>query len=132
MSRNPKNSSRSSPKPRNIQELVNTLNESELHALHHCIVERLRFLQQQRVQEDMMQFRLGDVVRFTNNDGQEVIGVLIRLNRKSVSVHTEAGSRWTVSPQFLTLVKRHSITVDAEQRAQLPIELSDYLKKLAK
>lgn len=76
MSRNPKTGGKPTPKPRNIQELVDTLNESELHVLNQFIVERLRILQQQRAQQDMTQFRLGDLVRFTNNDGQDVTGVL--------------------------------------------------------
>lgn len=120
MSRNPKTGGKPTQKPRTIQELINTLNESELRELNQFVVERLRILQLQRAQQDMTQFRLGDVVRFTNNDGQDVTGVLIRLNKKSVSVHSETGGRWTVSPRFLTLVKRPEITVDADQGSQPP------------
>lgn len=130
MSRDPKTGGKPYQKPRNIQELVNTLNENELHALNQCIVERLRILQRQRAQQDMTQFRLGDVVRFTNNDGQEVTGVLIRLNKKSVSVHSETGGRWTVLPRFLTLIKRPAITVDTEQKTQLTIEYPVFPNKL--
>lgn len=113
MSRNPKTGGRPTPKPRNIQDLVNTLSEGELLALNDCIVERLRFLQRQRAQQDMTQFRVGDVVRFTTSEGHVVTGVLIRLNKKSVSVHTEKDRRWTVSPHLLTLVRRQSVTIDS-------------------
>jgi len=112
MSRNPKTGGRPSQKPRNIQDLVNTLNESELHALNHFIVERLRYLQQERAQHDMTPFRIGDTVRFTTSEGRIVTGVLIRLNKKSVSIHTEEEQRWTVSPHLLTLVRRQSVTID--------------------
>ena len=112
MSRNPKTGGRPSQKPRNIQDLINTLNESELHALNHCIGERLRYLQQQRAQQDMTPFRIGDTVRFTTSEGRIVTGVLIRLNKKSVSIHTEEGQRWTVSPHLLTLVRPQFVTID--------------------
>ncbi|MQC12499.1 hypothetical protein C4513_16785 [Morganella morganii] len=45
------------------------------------------------------------MVRF-QTDEREITGVLIRLNKKSVTVHTENGNRWNVAPQLLTLVKR--------------------------
>lgn len=84
---------------------IERLSEAELITLHNRIVDRLRELQQQRAQQGMTQFRPGDVVRFTTNEG-EVVGVLVRLNRKSVTVHTEGGGRWNVTPQLVTLVKR--------------------------
>lgn len=120
MSRNPKTGGR--PGPQNFDTLVNGLNEGELHALHHCLVERLRFLQRNSAQRDMAQFRLGDVVRFTASDGREISGVLIRLNQKSVSVHTESGSRWTVAPGFLTLVSRPAITIDSKGLRPVTVE----------
>ncbi|EBX6937095.1 hypothetical protein DS380_24010 [Salmonella enterica subsp. enterica serovar Bareilly] len=130
MSRNPKTGGKPYQKLLNIQELVDAMNENELHALNQCVVGRLRILQQQRVQQDMTQFRLGDVVRFINNDGQEVTGVLIRLNKKSVSVHSETGGRWTVSPRFLKLIKRPAITMDTEQKTQRLTEYQVFPNKL--
>lgn len=130
MSRNPKNGGRPNPKPRNIHELVSTLSESELHALNQCIVERLRTLQQQRAQQNMTQFRLGDVVRFTGNDQKEVTGIIIRLNKKTVSVHSETGGRWTVSPHFLTLIKRQAISEEARQETSLIVDIPVTLNKL--
>lgn len=50
----------------------------------------------------MEDFRTGDVVSFRTDDGQTVTGVLVRLNKKTVTVHTESGSRWDVAPQLLT------------------------------
>ncbi len=62
-------------------------------------------LQRQRTIQSMADFRPGDMVRF-QTDEREITGVLIRLNKKSVTVHTENGNRWNVAPQLLTLVKR--------------------------
>lgn len=84
---------------------IERLSEAELIALHNRIVDRLRELQRQQAQQGMTQFRPGDVVRFTTDEG-EVVGVLVRLNKKSVTVHTEGGRRWNVAPQLVTLVKR--------------------------
>lgn len=50
----------------------------------------------------MEDFRTGDVVSFRTDDGQTVTGVLVRLNKKTVTVHTDSGSRWDVAPQLLT------------------------------
>jgi len=38
-------------------------------------------------------FFVGDVVSFRAEDGQTVTGVLVRLNKKTVTVHTESGTR---------------------------------------
>lgn len=54
----------------------------------------------------MDDFRPGDVVSFQTENGQMVTGVLVRLNKKTVTVHTESGARWNVSPQLLTRIKR--------------------------
>ena len=59
----------------------------------------------------MADFRHGDVVRFQTDEGA-ITGVLIRLNKKSVTVHTGNGNRWNVAPQLLTLVKR-PLTLEA-------------------
>ncbi len=39
------------------------------------------------------------------DDGRMVTGVLVRLNKKTVTVHTENGERWNVSPLLLTPVE---------------------------
>ncbi|MGM3190700.1 hypothetical protein ACS25B_07130 [Dickeya dadantii subsp. dieffenbachiae] len=75
-------------------------------ALRNIIVDRLNMLHHQRTRQSMEDFRPGDVVSFQAEDGQTVTGVLIRLNKKTVTVHTESGARWNVAPQLLTRVKR--------------------------
>lgn len=95
----------------NIDELVDEMPEAALRTLHDRIVNRLNMLQRQRTMQSMADFRPGDVVRF-QTDEREITGVLIRLNKKSVTVHTENGNRWNVAPQLLTLVKR-PLTLEA-------------------
>ncbi|CNI66325.1 hypothetical protein [Yersinia pekkanenii] len=105
----------------NIDELVDEMPEAVLKKLHDRVVNRLNMLQRQRTMQSMADFRPGDVVRF-QTDEREISGVLIRLNKKSVTVHTENGNRWNVAPQLLTLVKR-PLTLEALDRALLQIAI---------
>jgi predicted extracellular nuclease len=100
-----KQTARSYHQTLNIDELINDLPEEILRTLHDRIVSQLNKLQRQRTMQSMADFRSGDVVRFLA-DGSEITGVLVRLNKKSVTIHTENGNRWNVAPQLLSLVKR--------------------------
>ncbi|MCT4708902.1 hypothetical protein MUA04_01530 [Enterobacteriaceae bacterium H11S18] len=97
---------RNSAQTINLVELIEDMSEEMLIALHNHIVDRLNLLQRQRTRQSMEDFRPGDVVSFRTEDGQTVTGVLVRLNKKTVTVHTANGSRWNVAPQLLTRVKR--------------------------
>ncbi|ECF5956181.1 hypothetical protein FNJ09_19810 [Salmonella enterica subsp. salamae] len=90
----------------NLAELIDDMPEEVLITLHNIIVNRLNMLQRQRTRQRMEDFRPGDVVSFQAEDGQTVTGILVRLNKKTVTVHTENGARWNVAPQLLTKVKR--------------------------
>jgi len=80
---------------------IDLLTESELVDLNHRIVERLRMIRQLHAHKAMLEFRIGDRVSFQAHAGPPITGVLTRYNRKSVSVITEDGQRWNVSPQLL-------------------------------
>lgn len=95
-----------------IDDLIDSMPEDVLMVVHDRVVNRLNELQQKRTMQSMADFRPGDVVRFRTERGELVTGVLIRLNKKSVTVHTANGNRWKVAPQFLTKVERAE-TLDA-------------------
>jgi hypothetical protein len=80
------------------------LSEHELVALNHRIVERLRFLRQVRAHSQMLEFQVGDRVSFQPAGRSVLFGVLVRYNRKTVSVVTEDGLRWNVPPTMLSRV----------------------------
>lgn len=80
---------------------IDQLTEAELIDLNHRIVARLRFLQQLRAHSSMLEFRLGEHVRFHSESHGAVAGVITRYNKKTVSILTDAGQRWNVSPQLL-------------------------------
>jgi hypothetical protein len=80
---------------------IDKLTEAELIDLNHKIVERLRLLQQMRAHDCMLKFRIGQRVSFEPEGRGRVAGMVTRYNKKSVSVVTDAGQRWTVSPGLL-------------------------------
>jgi hypothetical protein len=49
----------------------------------------------------MLEFRIGERVRFRPEGRPAVTGMITRYNKKTVSIVTEAGQRWNVSPQLL-------------------------------
>ena len=83
---------------------IDKLTHSELIDLNNRVVARLNFLQQMRAHASMLEFSIGERVSF-HPDGHEVLhGIIAKYNRKSVTVITETGQRWTVAPGLLIKV----------------------------
>ena len=80
---------------------IDRLSEAELVDLNHRIVERLRFLQQMRAHAEMLEFSIGDRVCFHAGDHGRLEGMLTRYNKKTVTVITDGGRQWNVSPSLL-------------------------------
>lgn len=80
---------------------LDELTEAELIDLNHRIVERLRFLSQMRAHKRMIEFKIGDRVTFQPEGSPPVTGMLVRYNKKTVTVITEDGQHWNVSPSLL-------------------------------
>ncbi len=80
---------------------IDELTEAELIDLNHRIVERLRFLNQMRAHGKMLEFKIGDRVTFQPGGRPPMVGMLTHYNRKTVTVITDDGQRWNVSPSFL-------------------------------
>ena len=93
---------------------IDRLTEAELLDLNRRIVERLRFLHQMRAHATMLQVAIGDRVTFETNEGRTVVGAVVRYNKKTVSVMTDDGPRWNVSPRFLRPLEPRDITPTAE------------------
>jgi hypothetical protein len=105
---------------------IDRLSEKELIELNHRIVERLKFLESARRHEEMMDFSIGERVSFSPDGLEEQFGVLAKYNRKTVTVITEKGERWNVSPFLLSKVK--SETGTDERKGKL-IKLEKVQKK---
>ncbi len=84
---------------------IDKLSEDELIELNHRIVERLKFLESFHNHKEMMKFNIGEQVSFEPPGRGRQIGTLAKFNKKSVTVITEAGQKWTVSPHLLSRVK---------------------------
>lgn len=80
---------------------IDRLSEDELIDLNNRVVERLRFIRQARAHHAMLQFRIGELVSFEPDHRGRIEGVIVRYNKKSVTVVTPDGQQWRVSPGLL-------------------------------
>jgi len=80
---------------------IDKLTEKELIDLNHRIVERLKFLDSMRAHAEMMEFSVGEKVSFSPPGRDRVTGVLVKYNKKTVTVLSEEGQKWNVSPHVL-------------------------------
>lgn len=86
-------------------EAIKRLNEEDLLFLNRLIVERLKLISQARATALMTSFTRGDRVAFQTPDGRMLEGMVLRLNKKTISIATDDGYRWNVAPGLLCLVK---------------------------
>lgn len=81
---------------------IDKLTKKELVDLNHRIVERLKFLRSMHDHADMMKFSIGEKVCFNPHGRGDQVGVLAKYNKKTVTIITDTGERWNVSPSLLT------------------------------
>lgn len=86
-------------------EAIKRLNEEDLLFLNRLIVERLKLISQARATGLMARFSRGDRVSFQAPDGRIFEGIVLRHNKKTVSVSTNDGHQWNVGPSLLRLVQ---------------------------
>jgi hypothetical protein len=89
--------------PKELINLIQSLDEDQLRALNHLVVEQLRFVHQAKTSNAMRNFHVTDRVWFTHNEGYYE-GTITRLNQKTVAVTLDNGDRWNVSPSVLKKV----------------------------
>jgi hypothetical protein len=87
-------------------ESIRKLSEADLRFLNSAIVERLRNLQQTRVNTLMSKFHSGDFVQFAQPDGTLAQGIVQRVNIKTITVVAMDGHIWKVPPNLLTRIPR--------------------------
>jgi tetratricopeptide (TPR) repeat protein len=80
---------------------IDTFTESELIDLNHRVVERLKLIEQMRAHGEMMNFRIGERVQFRPSGRPLQEGTVTKYNKKTVTVVTEDGFRWNISPALL-------------------------------
>ncbi len=83
---------------------IDGLTEDELIELNQKVVARLRFLREMRSHVQMLDFRIGERIRFRPEGQPEIFGFITRYNKKSVTIIADNGSHWRVHPSFLLKV----------------------------
>ncbi len=84
---------------------IDRLSENELLRLNQRIVARLKFLESLHAHAEMLQFEVGQQVSFDPPGRDRQVGILVKYNKKTVTVLTDSGQRWNVSPHLLSPVK---------------------------
>ena len=83
---------------------IDALSREELTALNKHIVKRCKSLDNTSRAEAMARFTPGDLVSFIDKQGSNRQAVVMRTNKKTVSLITiDDDERWNVSPEILTL-----------------------------
>ena len=102
---------------------IDKLTEAELIDLNHRIVARIRFLRQLETHVTMLEFRIGERVKFHPEGRPSVTGIVTRYNMKTVSIVTDDGQRWNVSPQLLEQadIEAHTVTPEGGNVVALPL-----------
>jgi hypothetical protein len=95
-------------------EAIKQLDEDDLLFLNRLIVERLKLISQAKATGMMANFSKGDRVGFQTPDGCKVEGIVLRLNKKTVSIVTDDAHQWNVAPGLLHLIR------SAGDNVQLP------------
>jgi hypothetical protein len=80
---------------------IDKLTEAELADLNRRVVERLRFLHQMRAHKAMLELSIGERVCFQPDARPLLFGIVTRYNKKTVTVITDSGEHWNVSPGVL-------------------------------
>jgi hypothetical protein len=101
---------------------LSSFTEQELVELNRRIVERIKMLRQARTFNDMARFELGDTVSFTPECGHVVVGTVVRLNKKTITVAAKDGNQWRVAPSFLSRVTDAETAQESKQGALVSIE----------
>lgn len=75
--------------------------DSKLTSSNDFIQVLGRFLSQMRAHSQMLDSKIGERVTFHPTGHPVLLGIVMRYNRKTVTVITEAGQQWNVAPGLL-------------------------------
>ena len=97
---------------------IDHLSVDELVTLNHHIIERMKMLESLEAHKSMMQFHPGARVSFDSPSGERLSGTVMKFNRKTVTVVTDTGQRWNISPYLLSPIKnvQAGTVVDIRQK----------------
>ena len=87
---------------------LDDLSYDELLDLNDRILARLKHLDAADTLNAMMKLNLGSKVCFDSGKHGMQVGTLIKFNQKTVTVLTDEGRRWKVSPQMLSPIVKEA------------------------
>lgn len=93
--------------PKQITNLIESLNEDQLHTLYRVVAERLNLIHKARALVAMRNFYILDRVSFSHN-GKRYEGVVTRLNQKTITVTLDDDTRWGISPGNLKKIDQEN------------------------
>jgi hypothetical protein len=100
---------------------IDSLSEEDLIELNHKIVARLRFLSQMRSHSAMLDFRIGERVKFSPGGRPDMVGILTQYNKNTVTVITDSGEHWRVAPGLLSKVETATGSARREDIKVVPL-----------
>jgi len=77
---------------------IENLSLKELVELHDRVARRIWELQRTKLSEKLGEFQIGDSVNF-QSEGKRITGIVIRVNRKTLSIRSQEG-HWYVAPPW--------------------------------
>ena len=80
---------------------LSKLTKRELLTLNANVVERLKELELQQTSASMNDFTIGDKVSFTPPGEETVKGIVIKKNKKTITVLDDTSHKWNVPPIHL-------------------------------
>lgn len=84
-----------------IKSFINLLDLDELVRLNNYIIKRIKLISDTKAMEKVQDFDLLDKVYFYENKENKISGTVIKLNKKTVTIRTDSGMEWRVSPHLL-------------------------------
>jgi len=96
---------------------VEQLSLAELIELNKRVVQRIRELHGRQTQRELAAFQVGDRVSF-QSDGRLVEGLVVRVNRRTLSVRT-GDTHWNLHPRFVTKLP-NADAVQPQREAENP------------
>lgn len=75
---------------------INELSRNELIELNRRVIERIEFLDKCDMETKKKEFRIGDIAKFEDPSGNIHECIIIRFNKKTVTVSTGKDGRWNI------------------------------------
>lgn len=88
---------------------IENLSIEELVGLNKKIISRMKELNSQKQAKAALKFRMGDIVSFVKTDDNvKEVGLILSIRKTRITILTENGKQWTVSPALLSSEEKPS------------------------